>query len=269
MGRWRSLGAPHGRCKPRPVDGIGTGRPARRSRCPWPLAGPGSWTGRRRTPPAPRVDLPKTALQKALLGPVGRERQCVPVRGCGLRAAPEPSQQVGTCRMEVRVARERPLVGEPVHHRQADRRTVGERHGHGVVEADHRRGIELDEGLIQRGDLGPIRGGRIGGLVVEGRDGGLQLVRPDPTRRQDRLDERPALGDRGLVPAGPVLVLEQDEARRQGPTRASRRASWSSMSASNPAASGSSGSSETTVRASRIASALSSRRIRASPDDAA
>ena len=46
-----------------------------------------------------------------------------------------------------------------------------------------------------------------------------------------------------------------------GPTRASRRASWRSISASSPRASGSSGSRPATTRASRIASAHSSRRI--------
>ena len=157
------------------------------------------------------LDIPESTGEERALRAIRCELQGVPVRRGGLGATPKASQQVGARRMQVRVARERTLVGEPVHHRQADGRTIRERDGHGVVEADHRRGIELDEGLIQRGDLGPIRRGGIGGLVVEGRDGGLQLVRPDPTGRQDRLDERPALGDRGLVPAGPVLVLEQDE----------------------------------------------------------
>ena len=44
-----------------------------------------------------------------------------------------------------------------------------------------------------------------------GGDRGLDLVRPDPPARQDPLDEGPALRDPVLVPARPVLVLQQDE----------------------------------------------------------
>ena len=163
-----------------------------------------------------------------------------------------------------------PVVGQPVDERQADGRSVGHGHRDAAVELDDRRRIDRREPAVERRDLRPSRSrSGVRRLVVQGRDRRLELVRPRAVRAGAPLDERTALLDPVRVPATRGPGPRAARASPVAPTRASRRASWSSISASSPAASGSSGISETRIRASRMASALSSRRTSASPDDAA
>jgi hypothetical protein len=89
---------------------------------------------------------------------------------------------------------------------------------------------------------------------VAGGDRRLQLVRTGRATPEGRLDEFAAFDDLVGVPAGAVLVIEQDD---DAVLVQSRLESWSSISASRPSTSGSSGISEPSVRPRRIASPLS------------
>ena len=107
--------------------------------------------------------------------------------------------------------------------------------------------------------------GRDGGVAVHGADRRLDLVRARLVAPQAAADEGLAFGDERPVPAGPVLVGEQHQAP-SGAVRAGRRDSVSSISASRPITSGSSGMSWASSRPSLIASAHRSARASASPE---
>ena len=75
----------------------------------------------------------------------------------------------------------------------------------------HRVGGERDQVVVPGQDLRPVglrRGRRV---VVEGGDGGLDLVAPRPLLGQRRLEDAHALGDLARVPAAPVLPVEGDD----------------------------------------------------------
>ena len=97
------------------------------------------------------------------------------------------------------------------------------------------------------------RVGRGGSGRVAGGDGRLELIRPGRCRAE-RASSRPVPQRSASCPTqtGPDPRADQVPAAS---IRAARRASCSSISASRPAASGSSGISATSTRASRIASA--------------
>ena len=115
--------------------------------------------------------------------------------------------------------------------------------------------------VVEGDDLRPVGGSRGGGVGVDGGDGGLDLERAGLVAAQAGPHQRVALGDELAVPRE-----RSWSARRtiepSGATRAGRRASVSSMSASRPTASGSSGISSTSTRPRRIASAERSTRTR-------
>ncbi len=95
----------------------------------------------------------------------------------------------------------------------------------------------------------------------------MQLVLADAAPAQCLLDEGDALRDERAVPPGAVLLGERHEL----PARAGAavRHVSSSISASRPVTSASSGGAAFSMRVSRIASAARSARVTASPDVAA
>ena len=111
------------------------------------------------------------------------------------------------------------------------------------VERDHRPGRHAASSVVEGEDLRPV--GVLGArrLVVDGGDRGLHLVRADRARGQRAGDQRDALGDRRGVPARCGPARRAGRGRRRRLVRAGRRASVSSISASSPATSPSSGSS--------------------------
>ena len=159
-----------------------------------------------------------------------------------------------------------PVVPEPAPGRrrrarsQAGRRALDHRDRDDPVERHHRPGRERARaGRTGRGSAAS-RCPRPGGLVVERGDRRLQLVRADRCRRRASpvISATPSL-DRRRGPSAAVLLGERDE-RAVGRRARGRRASVSSISASSPATSPSSGRSACSWRVSRIASAVSSTR---------
>ena len=133
-------------------------------------------------------------------------------------------------------------------------RAVGLGDRDGPAELDDRRAGEAGELAIEGGDLG-----QVAGLVgVQRRDRRLQDVGPAPVQRERPVERRAPGGDLRGVPQRAVLVGEQYEL--VAVALAARRASCSSIIASRPCTSGSSGISSASARPSRIASAASSLR---------
>ena len=143
---------------------------------------------------------------------------------------------------------------------EARLRAVAHGHGGGAVQLDDRRRVGAQEHVVEADDLRPVGGGGARRLGVHRGDRRLQRVGTEAPRRerplhQRRRPRRSARGSRASdpdPPAGPA----RPPARR---ARA-RRDSCSSISASRPIASGS-GSSSTSSRPSRIASAERSCRV--------
>jgi hypothetical protein len=100
---------------------------------------------------------------------------------------------------------------------------------------------------------------------VHGVDGGLDLVRAGLVAPQALPDDGLPFGDEPAIPPAAVLVGQQDQAAVRGGA-GSRRASSSSISASSPMTSGSSGMSWASSRPSRIASAHRPARTSRSPE---
>ena len=110
-----------------------------------------------------------------------------------------------------------------------------ERDRHGVIQSDDRRGIAGYERLVQEDDL--LSRATLG---VRSRDRRLELVRPRPPQRNGPLEHAQPSSIRRRSQSDAVLILEQHDLAVGADTRA-RRESCSSMSASSPSTSGSSG----------------------------
>ncbi len=109
------------------------------------------------------------------------------------------------------VVREGPACQDRVDEREPRRGAVAHRHRDRPVQRDHRGGIGAYQHVVESHDLGPVRGGRGGGLRVHRRDRGLQRVGADAARGERPLDQGGALRD--LIPAPPraVLVVQQHQ----------------------------------------------------------
>ncbi len=101
-----------------------------------------------------------------------------------------------------------------VHEREACFGSLQHRDGDRPVQLDHRGGREAVQFAVQRGDLAPVRGLGCPRLVVNGRDGRLELVRTGSAHPQGTLDERSPLLDLPAVPLRSILVGEQDQVAR-------------------------------------------------------
>ena len=150
---------------------------------------------------------------------------------------------------------------------------LGQRHGTG--ERDERAGRHVLQQSVQGEHLWPVG---VGGSSPPGRAPRRSRPapgRPDrPTRGRPpatrpladrRVEQRRPLGDERPVPEACGPARRASRGRRMPSTRAGRRASSRSISASRAVASRSSGSSRCTRRASRIASAERSVRVRSAP----
>ena len=122
----------------------------------------------------------------------------------GAPAVARQLQEVGPRRVEAVVVAE--PVAEAVQQLQPGPRPVGHGHGDRPVEGHHRVAGHPFEQAVERHDLGPVRVGVAGRLVVDGGDGGLHLVLPHPPPAQRLGDEGHALGDEPPVPERPVLL---------------------------------------------------------------
>ena len=91
----------------------------------------------------------------------------------------------------------------------ADRDRAAE-HGGGVLA--HRVVGEGDEVVVPGEDLRPVGLLGAGRVVVQGGDGGLDLVAPGALGGQRRLQDAHALGDLAGVPQATVLAVERDDA---------------------------------------------------------
>ena len=121
------------------------------------------------------------------------------------------------------MAGEARVAGEGVEAGEAGGRAVDHGGGDGVAERDHGVVGDAQEHLVEGEDLRPVGVLDARGFVVEGGDGRLQLVWADGAAGERGGDERDALGDRGPVPAGAILLVERDQlAGRSGPRVAPR-----------------------------------------------
>ena len=105
-------------------------------------------------------------------------------------------------------------------------------------------GWNASELVVERHDLRPVGVGGGWRVGVDGLDGRLDLVRPGLVAAQAGANDGVPLGDEIAVPGASILVGEADEVAG-GVARAGRRAWASSINASSPSASGSSGMSDT------------------------
>src|SRR5207342_208171 len=85
--------------------------------------------------------------------------------------------------------------------------------------AEHRGGVlahrvvgEGDEVVVPGEDLRPVGVLGAGRVVVQGGDGGLDLVAPGALNGQRRLQDANALGDLAGIPQATVLPVERDDA---------------------------------------------------------
>ena len=87
--------------------------------------------------------------------------------------------------------------------RQADR--------YRSVQFDHRRWRDVGELPVKVDDPRPVRRLPRGRVRVTGGDGGLELVGPGAFHGPRAIETGETVGDPRLIPAGPILIGEQDE----------------------------------------------------------
>ena len=87
--------------------------------------------------------------------------------------------------------------------------------GHGAVQFDDRRRMNLKQPVVEQRNLAPVRGRRRGTLRVNGRNGRLQGVSAETARSKSALGERDAFGDLVLVPQRPILLSSRISLPRQ------------------------------------------------------
>jgi len=121
----------------------------------------------------------------------------------------EPSQQVGAGRVEVVVAVE--LARERVDAGQTARDVACHRDGDGAVQLRHRVALERGEPVVERREPLPASGGRRRRVRVLDGDRRLQDVATRRTGAQGACRQVRRSRDRRGVPAGALLVGEQDE----------------------------------------------------------
>ena len=198
------------------------------------------------------VELGQLPLEQPPLGVVVHERERARVG----RRAPRRRGRAGAA------ARRASRAGSGSRRAPARRRSparpralgLGDRHR--AAELDDRRAGEARELAVERGDLRPVA--RLVG--VQRRDRRLQHVRPAAAQRQRAVERRAAGGD--LRASQSARSWSASSTSSPSRKRAARRASCSSISASRPCTSGSSGISSASARPSRIASAARSPRPR-------
>src|SRR5258707_3520929 len=114
------------------------------------------------------------ACQVGDLGGVARQLDGFVVRRARLLTAAQPAQQVGAGRMVGVISGQ--LVLETVDGRQRHFRAVKLGDRDGPVEGDDRRGVEVDELVVEGEDLGPVGVAYVAGGGVHGVDRREDLV---------------------------------------------------------------------------------------------
>src|SRR2546427_6127651 len=79
------------------------------------------------------------------------------------------------------------------------------------VQFDHRRWRDVGELPVKVDDPRPVRRLPRGRARVTGGDGGLELVGPGAFHGPRAIETGETVGDPRLIPAGPILIGEQDE----------------------------------------------------------
>ena len=98
----------------------------------------------------------------------------------------QPAEQVGVRGVGKVVVGEVAAAEDGVDQGEPGRRPVPHGHGHGAVQLHDRRRVYRQQGVVQRHDLPPVRGLRRRGARVDGGDGGLDGVRPEPAQYHAR-----------------------------------------------------------------------------------
>ena len=142
----------------------------------------------------------------------------------GALAVAGPLEQVSAHGIEAVVSGQSPVPVEYLQVTQAGIRAVHHRGSYGLVQQHHRVVGHLLEQMVQREDLRPVGVPDIRGLVVNRRDGGLELVRAGGSPRECARDERDAFRDQRPVPECPILLVQRDQLPgRPGAGRPGRR----------------------------------------------
>src|SRR5258705_5296881 len=162
-----------------------------------------------RPAPFPRLAGGEPGGEKALLAGVVDEAERGAVLGGRLRPAAEPPEEVGARGGQQMIPAERRRL-DRVDGGQAGGRTLRQPDRHRPVELHHRRRGDVDERLVEGHDPRPVR--RLPGArprVARG-DRGLELVGPHALHRPSAVEAGPAARDSRPIPAGSILILEED-----------------------------------------------------------
>src|SRR6266498_1329364 len=164
-------------------------------------------------PPAAglRLDLGQAAREEGALDRVGGQGQGAAVGGGRLGDAAEAAQQVGAGGVEEVVAVQRAGGGELLDPGEALLRAVGHGDRDRAVQLHDGRGGHAAQGVVERQDAGPVGGLGAGGGGVQGRDGGLHPVGAEPAEAHRPVEHAHPFDDHRRVPAGAVLLVEQDQ----------------------------------------------------------
>ena len=109
-------------------------------------------------------------------------------------------QQMGANGVQAMMAGQPSIGVERIQQLESRGRAVHHGRGDGVIEHHHGIVGHAFQQVIQRQDLRPVGILGAGRFVVNGGDGGLQLVRANRALRQGRGEERDALGDLRPIP---------------------------------------------------------------------
>ena len=132
------------------------------------------------------------ALEQPALGVGGVELEGAAVGARRLIRAPDALQEVCAGGVEVAVLVQRQSVDD----RQSRLRPLRLGDGDRPVELHHRRGRQMRQLAVERGDLRPVAWL----LGVQGGDGRLDHVGAVAAQRQRAVERLPALGDLAAVP---------------------------------------------------------------------
>ena len=76
-----------------------------------------------------------------------------------------------------------------------------------AIQLDDRRGVHAQQHVIETHDLTPVGPPGVRGLRVDGRNRGLQCVRPESTGRERPFDEANAFRDLVAIPQRAILFM--------------------------------------------------------------
>ena len=148
-------------------------------------------------------------------------------------ASAEAGEQVGTCDLQLRPTRQLGMWATAVQDHQSSAGALGHRYRDSPVGFDDRTRLVAHQLAVERRDSPTSPLPRRGGGAVACGDRCLQLIGADRPGPHRGFQQGGPLLDLGFHPLGSVLFGQQHQVPGR-PTRAGRRASVSSSSASNP-----------------------------------